>query len=190
MLMIRNHAAVPDSMLNYFAGMDDYRYSLYNDLEEIDQLKFFPARFSDQVDLAKSKLLSSKPYGRPDSVVYIDKLTAEFKSRRGYIYFFKYRDKKDDPVWKLATVGLLSKDPKQFEIKNSTAPMFGNYGNDEADVYDFTSFTDVKLVIDEPVKQQLNKELKKILYSHRKSAKQFYDLSRSSDDVYALKYRN
>src|SRR5207247_3014343 len=26
MLMIRNHEAVPDSMLNYFAGMDDYRF--------------------------------------------------------------------------------------------------------------------------------------------------------------------
>jgi hypothetical protein len=141
--------------------------------------------------LAKSKLLASKPYGKPDSIVYLDKLSAEFRSKQGNIYFFKYKEKKDDLVWKLATVGLLSKDPKEFEIKEATTSASENFQDeDETKTYDFTSFTNVKLKVDEPVNQQLKKELKQALYSHRKSAREFYDLSKSSDDVYALKYRN
>ena len=120
----------------------------------------------------------------------MDKLPAEFKSKAGFVCFFKYKEKKDDPLWKLATVGLLSRDPRQFEIKNPSAPVYENFGSDETNEFDFTVFTDVKLISDEPVKPQLSKELKRMLYSHRKSARQFYDLSRNSDDIYALKYRN
>ena len=192
MLMIQNKRDVPDSLLNYFAAMDDYRYLLYSDLEDMDQLKLFPKKYNSQADLAKSKLIDSKPYSKPDSVVFIDKLSTEFNTRQGYIYFYKYKDKKDDPMWKLATVGLLSKDLKQFEIKLPSPDSDDDYDDDdETGYYDFTSFTDSKLDVSEPVSMQLNKELKKMLYSRRNSAKEFYDVSKNSiDDISSIRFRN
>jgi uncharacterized protein YbaP (TraB family) len=196
LMMIQNNKAVSDSLLSYFAALDEYRYTLYHDLDEIGQLKYFPTKYNNQVDLAKSKLIDSKSYGKPDSVLYINKLSTEFKSKQGYVYFFKYKEKKDDLVWKLATVGLLSKDLKQFEIRDTdqstSAESFidddrSSYNNR----YNFTSFTDVKLKEDEPISLQLNKLLKKMIYSRRKSAKEFYDVSKTDfDEVFPMKLRN
>lgn len=190
LLLIRNNKPVADSVMNYFAAMDDYRYGLYSDLDEMNQLKLFPAKYMDKIDLARSKLIGSKPAGKPDSVVYLDKLPATFDSKQGYVYFFKYKEKKDDAAWKLATVGLLSKDPKQFEIKEPSDSRKNFSDDDDADLYDCTSLTDSKLAENEPVTFQLNKELKKILYSRRSSAKEFYDTSKTNPDDISVRYRN
>jgi len=193
-LLIRNSKPVSDSTLNYFAAMDDYRYTLYRDLKKLDRLKLFPAKYDNKTDLARSKLMDSKTYGRPDSVVFLDKLPANFKTEQGYIYFFKYKQRKDDVVWKLATVGLISKDPKHFEIEDGPFASGKNIGFKNRFIpsnesYDFTSFTDTKLTIDEVLSDQLDKELKIMLYSRRKSAKQFYNVSRPGlDDI--LRFKN
>jgi hypothetical protein len=159
-------------------------------LGESDNLKLFPKRYNEKTGLAESKLLISKPYSKPDSIVYLDRLQTKYNSKRGYIYFFKYKEKKDDPTWKLATVGLLSLDPKEFEVK-FTSPFHEYPETDEDwDLYNFTSFTESKFSDTESVPVQLNKELKKILYSRRNSAKEFYDLTRANEEVYALKNRN
>jgi hypothetical protein len=117
LLLLRNNKPYPDSLLKYFASMDEYRYELYSDLYEIGKQDMFPAKYNNHLDLAKSCLLDKKSYGKPDSVVYLDRLHAEFKGKKGFIYFFKYKTKKDDLSWKLATVGLTPEDPKQFEFK-------------------------------------------------------------------------
>ena len=179
LMLVKNDKPVPDSLLNYFASMDDYRYRLYKDLDEIERSKYFPARYNSKIDLAKSKLLDSKLYGRPDSVLYLDKLPAEFRSQRGYVYFFKYKDRKDDPAWKLASVGLLPQDPKQFEFRAKFVSPELITDEDGNDRFDLTSFTDSKIKEDEPVYEQLKGALKKLLYSRRKSAKEFYDVSRN-----------
>ena len=193
-LLIRNSKPVSDSTLNYFAAMDDYRYTFYRGLKKLDRLELFPAKYDNKTDLARSKLMDSKTYGRPDSVVFLDKLPANFKTEQGYIYFFKYRQRKDDVVWKLATVGLISKDPKHFEIEDGPFASGKNIGFKNRFIpsnesYDFTSFTDTKLTIDEVLSDQLDKELKIMLYSRRKSAKQFYNVSRPGlDDI--LRFKN
>ena len=194
LLMIKNDKTVPDSLLNYFAAMDDYRYTLYNDLDEADKLKHFPSKYNNHIDLAKSKLIDSKSYGKPDSVVYLDKLPTEFRSKRGDIYFFKYKEKKNDISWKLATSGLISNDPKKFEIKdeslllNDIVPSNINWSYRNR--YDFTSFTNSKLKDDEPIAQQLSRELKKMLYSRRRSAKEFYNDSKSDFDEISMRLRD
>ena len=189
LLMIKNNKPVADSVLNYFAATDEYRYSFYNDLQEIGQLKFFPSKYNNKIDLAKSKLLCSKPYGKPDSVAFIEKLPAEFKSKQGYMYFFKYKEKKDDPAWKLAYIGLISKDPKQFEVCARPGSSKSKIEDDDSDDYNFTSFTDTKLNEDKSRVQQLSEALKKLIYSHRKSAKEFYDVSKNDlSDI--LRMRN
>ncbi len=179
LLLIRNEKPYPDSLLNYFAALDNYRYDLYIDLQEIGMEKKFPALYNNHIDLAKSKLLDRKSYDKPDSVVYLDRLDAQGKNKKGFIYFFKYKTKKDDASWKIASVGLVPQDAKQFEFeeeeKKSTESfsMYDNNANHSS--YDFTAFTDTKLRPDEPVINQLKKQRKKLLYSARKSAKEFYD---------------
>jgi hypothetical protein len=88
LMLIRNNKPVADSTLNYFAVMDDYRYTLYRDLKKMDRLKFFPAKYDNKADLAKSKLIDSKTYGGPDSVVFLDKLPVKFRSEQGLCLFF------------------------------------------------------------------------------------------------------
>ena len=187
--MIKNNKPGADSVLNYFAATDEYRYSFYCDLREIGRLKFFPSKYDNKIDLAKSKLLISKPYGKPDSIVFLDKLPVEFKSKQGNMYFFKYKDKKDDPAWKLAYVGLISKDSNQFEVSGQPGSSKSTVDDDDSDDYKFISFTDTKLNEDKSSAQQLNAALKKLIYSHRKSAKEFYDVSKNDfSDI--LRMRN
>jgi uncharacterized protein YbaP (TraB family) len=186
MLLIRNNKPYPDSLLSYFGKLDDYRYKLYADLKNLKKLDKFPALYNNQLDLGRSALLDKKSSGKPDSLVYLDRMKAEFKGRQGWIYFYKYKMKNADLNWKLATVGLLPEDSKQFEFNNdniNSAPQYdiGLFGSYKYNRYDFTSFSDTKLNEDEPLASQLNKALKKILYSRRKSAKEFYEDNEDGD---------
>ncbi len=139
----------------------------------------FPAKYNNHLDLGRSSLLQQNSYDKPDTLVYIDRLPAEYKSKKGFIYFYKYKNKKEDPSWKLATVGLTPEDPKQFEYEDSLK--FAAAGFDYSNFFEngyiqfnFTELTDTKIADDEPIAKQLNKALKKMLYSRRKSAKEFY----------------
>lgn len=176
MLLLQNNKPYPDSLLNYFAGLDDYRYALYTGLKEQDKAAKFPGRYNNHPDLGKSRLLKEKSYEIPDTLVYVDRLPAAIKDRKGYICFFKYKVKKDDVSWKLATVGLVHEDTTRFLFEENEKAGHPLYGSDYTDeyTYDFTGFTDTRLMDDQPVTEQLQKELKKMLYSRRKSAKEFY----------------
>jgi uncharacterized protein YbaP (TraB family) len=169
MLLLRNHKSLPDTMLNYFAAMDEYRYELYSDLRSNESLNLFPSTFNNQVQLAKSKLLDiSSNYNKPDSLVYLDKLPVQFKDRNGFVLFFKYRNKKDENTWRLATVGIVPNDSKQFEFDSK------KLGYWEERQYNFTDLSNTKLDKETPITAQLKKALKKMLYSKRNSAMQFY----------------
>ncbi|HEX2609119.1 MAG TPA: TraB/GumN family protein [Flavisolibacter sp.] len=168
MLFLRNGKPVPDSILNGFAATDDYRYELYKDLEELKALSRFPTAYNKQVDLARSELLEANNYNKPDSIVYLDKLPLQYQSRNGYVYFFKYRQNKNDNSWKLGTVGILPADQKAYRFPGTLTPK-------EKVSYDFTDLTGQKLKEDEPLKDQLQKLLKKAIYKKRKSAARFYN---------------
>jgi uncharacterized protein YbaP (TraB family) len=168
-LLLRNKKAVPDTMVKYFAGLDDYRYELYSDMKEYKLSNLFPAAFNNQAELAKSELLDiSGSYNKPDSLIYIDKLPIQFKERNGFVFFFKYKSKKDDNSWKLATVGIIPTDPKKFDFDSKKEDYW------EEREYDFTEMTNTKIENDEPLKDQLKKSLKKMQYSKRNSAAEFY----------------
>jgi uncharacterized protein YbaP (TraB family) len=169
MLLLRNKRPVPDSMLSYFARQDDYRYTLYADLKETKLLQLFPAAYNKQAELAKSKLMTmGSSYDKPDSVVFIDRLPIQQKDRNGYVYFFKYKKKRDDNSWNLASVGIVPADQKEFEFDKK-----GSYYEEMQ--YDFTDMTAGKIDEDEPLKDQLKKALKKMQYSKRNSASEFYN---------------
>jgi hypothetical protein len=167
MLLLHNKKAVPDSMFSFFAALDDYRYELYKDLQEKNLLKSFPAKYNNHVDLAKSELLSYSGYNKPDTFVYVDRLPVRHKDRSGYVYFFKYKQKKDDNNWKLASVGIIPNDPKQYSFEKKEKYY-------EEQQYDFTGMKDVKLDSETPLKDQLKKSLKRMQYAKRNSAAEFY----------------
>jgi len=179
LLMIRNDKPYPDSLLKYFGSLDDYRYELYSDLRELDKLDLFPVVYNNHLDLGKSALMEKKTSGKPDSLVYIDRLKTAYKGKKGYIYFYKYKMKKNDLSWKLASVGLVPEDPKQFEFESEEKPDnltdFSLLSSPKYGMYDFTKFSDTKLKEDESLSTQLNMVLKKLLYSRHKSAKEFYE---------------
>lgn len=186
LLLLRNNKPCPDSLMNYFATQDEYRYELYKDLKELGKGAKFLYQYNNHLDLGKSKLLAVKTYDKPDTMVFVDKLPAEVKGKKGLVYFYKYKTKKDDASWKLATVGLVPEDPKQFEFEkddkdNDRFERYNEYSTVSRS--DFTGFSTTKIKVDEPLLNQLNKELKKMLYSRRKSAKEFYT-KEDGDDNY------
>jgi hypothetical protein len=173
-------------MLLYFAKLDDFRYELFTDMRALKMLDKFPAEYKNQQELSKSKLLSSSYYGKPDSLVFIDSLPASLKNRKGFVFFYKYKAKKDDLSWKLATAGLMSQDNNLFNYDDDeddeddeddtdyTTGMPGfNLSRDNNKIV-FTEFTDEKIKEDVSVKEQMERQLRRILNSKRKSAKMFY----------------
>jgi len=177
LLLIKNKKSYPDSLLIFFAQSDEYRYTLYTDLRLINQEKLFPKAYNNHLALARSSLLASKSYGKPDTLVYLDRLKADVKGRQGYVYFFKYKSKKDDLTWKLATAGLIPLDSMKFEFDEPVAVKENDYSYEESENSSaFTEFSDVKIKDEdeEPLNKQLQQHLKKALYSLRKSARQFY----------------
>jgi uncharacterized protein YbaP (TraB family) len=185
LLLVQNNMPVPDTLPAYFAALDEYRYELWKELKYLKRTNLFPDSLNTHIALAKSKLLNENAYNKPDSIVYADRLPAEYKGKKGYVYFFKVKPKKDDGFWKIATVGLVPADPGQFEFEaeepagpggwtfypplsafDSALPSLTNT--------DFTRMTDTKINNDEPLMDQFSRILKKLLYSKRKSAKRFY----------------
>jgi hypothetical protein len=90
------------------------------------------------------------------------------------VYFFKYRQNKEDNSWKLATVGLLPSNPQEYRFQKKLSR------KEEFD-YNFTEITKTKIDEEEPLKEQLEKALKKKVFSKRKSGAQFYDADEKND---------
>lgn len=167
MLLLHNKKTVPDSMFRYFAAMEDYRFELFADLKEKNMLNRFPEKYNNHIDLAKSELMYVTNYSKPDTIVYLDRLPVQEGERKGFVYFFKYKQKKDDNNWKLASVGMVPEDPKKFMFEKKETPFNVNR-------YDFTEAKETKLDDEIPVKEQLKKALKRMQYSKRNSAAEFY----------------
>lgn len=177
--LVRSNKVCPDSLYTYFASLDDFRYELYADLKEMNLASRFPKRYQNQTDLGKSALLATSEYTKPDSVILIKKLQAFYKGRTGVVYFYRFKTKKDDLTWKLATVGLLPDDTTRFEFTDSgyigsngkVQTVTGAFEKD----YDFTRFTNTRIRDDEPVDKLLEKELRKLLVSRHNSGRMFYN---------------
>jgi uncharacterized protein YbaP (TraB family) len=165
LLLIRNNKIVPDSVLDFFASDDEYRFLLYEDLKAINKEDIFPAGYHNHVALAKSKLVQYADYDKPDSIVFLERLPLQVKDKKGFIYFFKYKRKKEDNQWKMATAGLIPDDKETFDFGEKSA--FYDY--------DFTGLSEVKFKENEEVKAQLEERKKQLLYSKRPAAKEFYN---------------
>jgi hypothetical protein len=175
-LMMRHKQPVPDTLFNFFAAMDEYRYPLYHGLAPNGALQRFPVQFNKVVPLAQSKLFQSKMYVKPDTLAFLNKLAATLDDKEGFIYFFKYKQKREDGGWKIAAIGLLPDDSKGFlnyEInasqKNGSSPFY------------FSEFTDTVLKETESVDDQLQKIKKRMIYSRKKGGREFYSGNENAD---------
>jgi hypothetical protein len=172
MLFLKNKKNIPDTLYNYFASLDEYSYELYSDLKELKQLDKFPSKFNDKDALAKSKLLFYKSYGKPDTLVFLSKQLVTHKGKTGFIYFYKYKNKKVDLGWKLATSGMISTVASMLDVEpddsNSSKRYetigLKNVSMSSVATYDFTGFTETKLNDDEPESKQIDKMLRKLIF--------------------------
>jgi hypothetical protein len=112
MLLMRKNINVPDSVLWTIAQADKWRGKLYSSLEEMKRLAKFPAAFKTQLQLARSYLVADKDYKSIDSIVYLSRQRSGYDNKKGLVYFFKYRVKKDDE-WKIGLSGLQPEDTGQ-----------------------------------------------------------------------------
>lgn len=173
--LVKKGMQYPDTLLNYFAGLDEYRFELYYDLKQAKLEKLFPKMYMNQSSLSRSELLFASDSRKPDSLVYLQSKEAAFKGKKGLMHFYKYKVKKDDLAWKLGVVGLLPTDTTKYDFEKSTVlKTAGGNMSDYDPVYDFTEMTNRKIKDDQPLEMQLKKALKKLLYSRRNSAMEFY----------------
>ncbi|MFT3824947.1 MAG: TraB/GumN family protein [Chitinophagaceae bacterium] len=161
MLLMRNNVPVADSILVRFAKKESYRSELYAALKEMNKLDKFPAAWKGQPEIVKSILSNSmRNYDKLDTVIFLDKLPVTYKNKKGYVYFYKYKQMRDDNTWQVAAIGMQPENVNETDLENE----------------DFVSMDKaLKLELNKPVKEQLQKMLKEMLYSKRPSAAEFYD---------------
>jgi hypothetical protein len=128
-------------------------------LQKPKRLDKFPAKYKNQMDIARSMLVKEKESNKLDSVAFITKQLTAIDGKNGWVYFFKYRVKKGDD-WKIGISGMQPENEKEV---NSNS--------------DLVTMTDKKLKKDEPVNDQLQQQLKKLLFASHKSGKMFYGSS-------------
>ena len=161
-LMLRNNKKVPDSILNSLAANDKYLGVLFYKLQQAGRLDKFPEAYKNQMALARSYMVAQSDRNKIDSIVFLNKVAASLKGKTGMMYFFKYRIKKTDD-WKIGLSGL--------------QPINENELSDDENL---SLLTDKKLKAYEPQVEQLNQQLKKVLFGFHKSAKKFF----INDDLY------
>lgn len=162
-LLLRNNKPVADSILLNLAAEDRYRSKLYVRLEKIKRLDKFPAKYKNQLGIARSFLIADKNYSKVDSVIFIKKQPAAYLDKKGVVYFFKYRVKKDDE-WKIGISGLQPEDEKSISTDEK-----------------LTSMTDKKIKKEESLDEQLMEQLKKILFNFHPAATNFYGYNNYTD---------
>ncbi|MEP6675512.1 MAG: TraB/GumN family protein [Ferruginibacter sp.] len=191
-LLLKNKKNIPDTLLSYYAGMDNFRYELYTDLKEMDKLDKFPVKYKDLLLFAKAKLKDAGSYNNsPDTLVYLDKFKIDYKFNKGWLYFFKYKEKKDDAQWKIAIAGLLPESIDSFFTpQQKNHDIKSSLNRSDVASADFTKLTEQVIDPDEPIEKQLLQQFKEILYSLHKTGIEFYDEDNNNwyrTNLYGLK---
>jgi len=155
-LLLRNDKKVADSIIQSLASNDQYRSLLLKKLEAAERENKFPDKYRNQLAIAKSQLVYSHGTGEFAAIEYVSKKIISYKQDKGYVYFFRYKINNDDE-WQIGISGLQPLDTK--EVSN----------ND-----DLVRLTNKKIKPDQPVEEQFNNQLKRMLFSKHKGAVSFY----------------
>ncbi len=156
-LLLRHNRVVADSIVQNLAKDDKNRAELYKKLEWIDKKNKFPKQYSDQLDMAKSSIVSAHASKDFFAIEYVGKKLVRYKLKKGWVYFFKYKYSKDADEWQMGISGLQPENLKEVNSDNTI------------------SFSDnKKLKKDEPLMPQFEEELKRLLFTKFKSGVLFY----------------
>jgi len=167
-LMLRSGKPVADSIILALAAKDRLSSTLFYNLEKINKTDRFPVQYKTQQHITRSYLIGQSDYDKLDSVAYLSKQLVSVKGKKGWVYFYKYRTKKTDQ-WRIGISGLQPEDTNKVSSD-----------------YTVLSMTDVKIKDKEPLEEQLQIQLKKLLFGFHKSAKKFFDDNESYDEVKAI----
>jgi hypothetical protein len=167
-LLLRHDRPVADTIIRTLAASDTYRSDLYQQLTAIGRADRFPSQFRNQLDMARSLLASSHGSSGLADIQFITKRKIQFKQSTGFVYFFKYKPGHDDD-WQIGISGIQPSDPAAVNTAN-----------------EFVTLTGKKLKPNLPVNTQIDDQLRKLMFSKRKSALNFYldhnYIDRSGDD--------
>jgi uncharacterized protein YbaP (TraB family) len=155
-LMLRYNKTVADSIIQILAASDQYRSQLFGRLETVRKLDQFPAAYKNQIDIARSQLVSSHKSNNFFAVEFVDRKLIHCKLDSGYVYFFKYKINEGED-WQMGISGL--------QPVNLQEPGSNN---------DYVKLTGKKLKADQPILEQFNGQLKRLLFSKHKSGVSFY----------------
>jgi hypothetical protein len=202
--MLAKNKPVPDTMISHFAAAEEKRGALYYRLTKLKKGDLFPSSYKVQAEMAKAFLytnidsddqedeangplagnkkflqkylfalnyLKYRNYSesvnkKMDSIALIKKQLVETEKGKGYVYFFKYREKKEDK-WRIAISGIQPSDSAGISYKNI-----------------YTKFTGEKIKEEESLDEQLDYQLKKIIFANREGCEDFFNNNRDEDNYY------
>ena len=164
LLLLRNRRPVADSTLVGLAADDASRSGLFKGLTDIGREDAFPRQYRNQESIARSLLVSGHGVDSFAAIVLVDKQPAQFRQRKGFVYFFKYKLNKEDD-WQIGLSGIQPESRRDI----STDP-------------GLVVTTGKKLRAGIPVLQQFEEQWHRLLLSRRKSAVAFFQ-----DNEYAVR---
>lgn len=167
-LMLRNNLPVHDSILASVAEKDQYRAALLRALEEADKEALFPAAYKKQEVIARALLLEDKEYEKFFDIQLVGKKHVQVKNRSGYVYLFRYKLKREDE-WKIGLSGIQPDTATEVSSNDLLVRM-----------------TEKKISPDEPEMEQFEKQLKRLVYSLRRSSTNFYRDNRNGYGGYTF----
>lgn len=155
MLLLRYKKAVPDSLWYNLAGDEQYRAYLYSRLQRAGHPGLFPARYKSQEQLSSS-MVHAYMGSDADSLALLMQRELYYKGEKGKVFFYKYRTRKDSE-WKIAINGLMQTKGKEV---TGNAALF--------------MVSEKPLLVDMPLAEQLERQLKRLIISNQESGRVFY----------------
>jgi hypothetical protein len=159
--LLLNNKRVSDSLLSSIAASDRHRVKLLTMLEKIGKKHLFPSKYKNQEAIARSFLLNEKSYKQLQDLQLVDKQVTRLKGDKGVVYLYKYKVNKEDE-WKMGISGIQPLDAKEISSK-----------------VELVKLTDRRLRPNQPVNEQFEQQLKRLLFAQHKSARQFFETSGS-----------
>ncbi|HEY4337110.1 MAG TPA: hypothetical protein VGM89_14465, partial [Puia sp.] len=156
LLLLRNHRPVADSILLALASADASRSLLYQGLDNIGMADRFPRRYRDQENIARSLLVAARGANEFAEIRLVDKQATQFKTAKGWVYFFQYKINKDDE-WQIGLSGIQPAGRKDLSTDASLVVL-----------------TSKKLKTGVPALEQCSEQWRKLLLARRKSASSFF----------------
>lgn len=156
-LLLKYKKPLADSVLTNLAEKDDYRIKLYRSLEKAKLKDHFPTAYKSQEAIAKSFILRASETQKFADIKLVSKKKIQLKKKEGYVFFFKYKKKKDGE-WLMGICGTQPVNEKEI---NSEYPEL--------------LLTAKKITTEKTEMEQFEEELDKLMLEMHPTASRFFE---------------